>query len=206
MSQMVSPKTEKESKAEGARKFRKDNETAEIMLQYLLDVKTEYGENSMGSTVPFTGMMHINDLTDIDTDTCISIGSIGGDASGTSWCVVNHHTRNVLIIRMPSSLVEVIGDRPTLGRGDVRRKFMISIAEHLVLGFALLQWGQEWKDGGIEGIRYMTDNQNSYVRAEKGFAGCEVALSTSGSVLVNFRSRTDFWYQNNVRLDCHQGQ
>ena len=52
---------------------------------------------------------------------------------------------------------------------------MISIAEHLVLIFALLQWGQEWKDDGTQVVRYMTDNQNSYVWTTKGFAGCEVA-------------------------------
>ena len=97
------------------------------MLQYLLDANTEYGDNSMGSAVPFTGMMYINNLIHIDADNIISIGSIEGDASGTSLCVVNYRTRNVIIVRMPSSLVEVIGDKSCLRRGDVRRKFMISI-------------------------------------------------------------------------------
>ena len=76
---------------------------------------------------------------------------------------------------MPHALVEVIGNRSTLLTGDIRRKLMIIIAEHLVLMFALLQWGQEWKDDGTQVVRYMTATQNSYVWTTKGFAGCEVA-------------------------------
>ena len=106
----------------------------------------------------------------------ISIGSIGGDASCTSWRVMCHRTRRMLIIFMPWALVEVIGNRSDLEEGDIRRKFMISISEHLVLGFALLQWGHHWKATCVQVVRYdiMTDNQNSYVWTEKGFAGCEV--------------------------------
>ena len=170
---LISPKHDKESQKEGARKFVKDNKTCEIMLMHLEHIQKVYGENSMGATVPFTGMLHINYIEDIDSD--VSIGSIGGDASGRSWCVINHRTNKMLIMLMPHALVEVIGNRSTLLEGDIRRKFMISIAEHLVLIFALLQWGQEWKDDGTQVVRYMTDNQNSYVWTTKGFAGCEVA-------------------------------
>ena len=153
----------------------KDNKTCEIMLMHLEHIQQVYRENSMGATVPFTGMLHINDIEDNDGD--VSIGSIGGDASGRLWCVINHRTNKMLIIfkLMPHTLVEVIGNRSTLLKGDIRRTFMISIAEHLVLNIALLQWGQEWKDEGTQVVRYMTDNQNSYVWTTKGFAGCEVA-------------------------------
>ena len=107
---------------------------------HLEHIQKVYEENSMGATVPFTGMLHINDIDDINGD--VSIGSIGGDASGRSWCVINHRTSKMLIILMPHVLVEVVGNRPTLLTGDIKRKFMISIAEHLVLTFALLQWVQ----------------------------------------------------------------
>ena len=79
---LISPKHDKESQKEGARKFvkEKDNTTCEIMLMHLEHIQKVYGENSMGATVPFTGMLHINTIDDIDGD--VSIGSIGGDASG----------------------------------------------------------------------------------------------------------------------------
>ena len=80
----------------------------------------------------------------------------------------------MLIILMHHALVNMIGRRSTLLMGHIRRKF-ISIAEHLVLIFTLLQWGQEWKDEGTQVVQYMIDNQNSYVCTTKGFAGCEVA-------------------------------
>ena len=147
---LISPKHDKESRKEGARKFVKDNKTCEVMLMQLEHIQQVYGETSMGATVPFTGMLHINDIDDIDGDNVVSIGSIGGDASGRSWCVINHRTNKMLIILIHHALVEVIGNRSTLLTGDIRRKFMIGIAEHLVLIFALLQWGQEWKDEGTQ--------------------------------------------------------
>ena len=42
---LISPKTDKESRKEGVRKFVKDNRTAEVMLMYLQRVKGVYGEN-----------------------------------------------------------------------------------------------------------------------------------------------------------------
>ena len=134
---LISPKHDKESQKEGARTFVKDNKLCEMMLVHLEHIQQVYGENSMGATVPFTGMLHINDIEDIDGD--VSICSIGGDASGRLWCVINHKTNEMLIILMPHALVEVIGNRSTLLTGDIRRKTMISIAEHLVLIFALLR-------------------------------------------------------------------
>ena len=54
---------------------------------------------------------------------------------------------------------------------------MISIAEHLVLVFAMLQWGKRWKAEDTTVVRYnvLMYNQNSYVWTMKGFSGCEVA-------------------------------
>ena len=54
MSKMILPKSDNESKAEGARNFRKDNAMIDTMLQYLKRVKETYGENTWESTVPFS--------------------------------------------------------------------------------------------------------------------------------------------------------
>ena len=173
------------------------------MLLHLIKENLVFGENSFGSTVPFTAMLKVEDLKNVDAD--LSIGSIGGDASGTSWSVTNHRSREVIIIKMPPSLVEVLGQRSTLQEGDIRSQFMISIAEHLVLVFAILQWGQTWKDHGILVIRYMTDNQNSYIWTKKALlvvrwlricAGWFRSWSwflVSGSCLAGFQLMLTFW-------------
>ena len=171
--EMISPKTVKESKKEGARKFIKDNKCLHEMLSYLKRVKQKYGENTIESTVPFSSMLDVKDLEDVDLD--ISIASCGGDASGRVWSVYNHRNRLYLVVAIPEQLVEVIGKRSKLPDGDIRNEFMISIAEHLVLVFALLQWGMVWKSQKVHLLRYVTDNTNSFFWTEKGFAGCEVS-------------------------------
>jgi len=79
------------------------------------------------------------------------------------------------VVAIPEQLVEVIGKRSKLPDGDIRKEFMIIIAEHLVLVFALLQWGMVWKSQKVHLLRYVTDNTNSFFWTEKGFAGCQVA-------------------------------
>ena len=66
----------------------------------------------MGATVHFTGMLHVNDLQRVDADT--EIGSVVGDASGTSWYVCDHRSKRALCVKMPHSLIEVIGNRADL--------------------------------------------------------------------------------------------
>ena len=136
-------------------------------------MKQKYGENTIESTVPFPSMLDVKDLEDVDLD--ISIASCGGDASGRLWSVYDHRNRLYLVVAIPEQLVEVIGKRSKLPDDDIRKEFMISIAEHLVLVFALSQWGMVWKSQKVHLLRYVTDNTNSFFWTEKGFAGCEVA-------------------------------
>lgn len=170
---MVSPKHPKDSKVTGAKKFRKDNRIAGYILRHLKRTKQLYGEDHVSSTVPFATLADVDKWRDPDHD--LSIGSIGGDASGTGWSVLDHRLREVIIIRLPPVLSDVLRRKASLSKDDVRDQFMVSIAEHMVLLMAMLQWGERWKAMGITIVRYFTDNQNSAVWTEKLFAGCELA-------------------------------
>ena len=143
------------------------------MLSYLKRVQGNYGKNTIESTVSFSSMLDVKDLEDVDLD--ISIASYGVDASGRLWSVYDRRNRMYLVVSIPEQLVEVIGKRSRLPDGGVRKEFMISTAEHLVLVFALLQWGMLWKSQKVHLLRYVTDNTTSFFWTEKGVAGCEVA-------------------------------
>lgn len=170
---LVSPKHPKDSKQTGANKFRKDNRIAACILRHLKRTKQLYGEDHVESTVPFSTLADMDKLTALDDN--LSIGSIGGDASGTGWSVLDHRLNEIMIIQLPKVLSDVLRRKATLTKNDVRDLFMVSVAEHMVLVLAMLQWGERWKQMGLSIIKYHTDNQNSYVWTEKLFAGCELA-------------------------------
>lgn len=170
---MVSPKHGKESQEAGARKFVKDNITIRTMLLHLKRLKQKYGEGHIESTVTMESIIDVSKLDNVDDD--VSLGSIGGDASGRGWSVFDHRNRKMMDLQMPKILQDVISRRSQLQEGDVREQFMIAIAEHLVLVFALLQWGPRWKAQGYTLIRYVTDNMLSFHWTDKMFASCEAA-------------------------------
>lgn len=170
---MVSPKGEKEGKAAAAKKFLRDNEVAKMMLKHLVRQKVLYGENHMDTTVPLSSLVDVEDLLKVDFR--VEVGSIGGDASGTAWSIFDHRLREYMEMPMPDVLREVISGKDDLDENDVRKQFMIAIAEHMVLIIAGLQWGARWKQLGIHTVRYCTDNQNSKSWTKSGFAGCAVA-------------------------------
>ena len=169
---MVSPRLPTEGKATGCKKFRRDMRCARYMLERLLQLKTCYGECTKEATVPFLCMADIEDWGRLPTGTWTSIG---GDASGTGWSVLDHFIREVLIMPIPQVLSDVLRKKAKLEPLDIRESFMVAIAEHLVLVFALLQWGPQWKAKGITLVKYYTDNQNSHAWTLSMFANNELA-------------------------------
>ena len=107
------------------------------------------------------------------------VGSVGGDASATGWCVMDHRLREVMFIPMPPLLRDILRNVKNVPDADVRREFMIAIAEFLVLPFAQIQWGEKWQQYGIILLRFLSDNTNTVSLVNKGFAGCEVAQDIS---------------------------
>ena len=168
----VSPKQPNEGVAKGAEKFRRDMRVIQLMLEYLRDIKEEYGEDAIETTVPFLCMAGIEDWDRLPPD---SWTSIGGDASGTGWSVLEHSMREILIMPIPQVLSDVLRKRAKLEPMDTRELFMVAIAEHLVLVFAMLQWGASWKASGIQLVKYWTDNQNSHAWVKSMFANNALA-------------------------------
>ena len=169
---MVSPRLPKEGVAQGTRKFRRDMATTKTMLQYLIDIKDKYGEEAIETTVPFISMSGIDDWSRLPKE---SHTSIGGDASGTGWSVLEHNFREIMIMPLPQILSDVLKKKAEFETLDVRETFMVAIAEHLVLVFALLQWGSRWQEQGVQVIRYWTDNQNSHDWVKSMFANNALA-------------------------------
>ena len=122
-----------------------------------------------GDAVPISMLRSVDHTTYMQM---VVVASVGGDASGTAWSVLNIFKREALMIHMPAALQAALRSVQHRDPDDVQRLFMISIAEHMVLLFAQYQWGGEWADYGI--VLYNTDNQNSHSAAMKKFSGNEI--------------------------------
>ena len=159
-----------ESKPLAAHKMYRD---AQMMIQFLsalIQRKETLGENHHTCTVPVSAMT--------DPTVCyqqrfdIQFGSFGGDASGTAWSVLCHRLRQAMVIAMPAAFQHAIQHAGTLAQDNPLRRFLISIAEHMVYVMAMLQWGDVRQTMGYTRAFYDTDNQNSASWVAKGFANC----------------------------------
>ena len=116
-----------------------------------------------------------------DSETCYDLDddldkvAIGGDASGTCWSVLCHSLRQAMVIYMPPAMQQAIKQAGKMPADAPLRRFLISIAEHMVAAFALLQWGAAWQEQGYKAAFYHTDNQNSFAWAKSGFASNDIA-------------------------------
>ena len=80
-----------------------------------------------------------------------------------------------MVIAMPAAFQDAIKRAGTLAITNPLRRFIISIAEHMVFVMALLQWGDQWQTMGYNCAFYNTDNQYSAAWVAKGFANNDVA-------------------------------
>ena len=104
-------------------------------------------------------------------------GSFGGDASGVAWSVLCHRRREMMMIPMPPQLQLAIKASSQATTPEQRKAcfFMISLAEHMILAMALLQWGELWQEAGYSSVFYHSDNTNSCSWTRSGFAGNDIA-------------------------------
>ena len=69
----------------------------------------------------------------------IGFGSFGSDASGTAWSVLCHRLRQAMTIAMLATFQHATQHAGTLTQDNPLRRFLISIAEHMVYVMAMLQ-------------------------------------------------------------------
>ena len=169
----VSSAMPRESNALAQKKLKKDTSMLIQWLQHMCQQKREHGEHHKNCMMPISVLRDSETCYDLDDD--LDKVAIGGDASGTCWSVLCHSLRQAMVIYMPPAMQQAIKQAGKMPADAPLRRFLISIAEHMVAAFALLQWGAAWQEQGYKAAFYHTDNQNSFAWAKSGFASNDIA-------------------------------
>lgn len=166
-----------EDPQQAADKMRMDALMTEQFCDYQIQLRQREGEDHPNAVVTLAAMRDPVAMLRESGNAVELHGSFGGDASGTAWSIVCHRCREVLVVPYPKALQQAIKDLSAQISEEEshRHYFMISLAEHLVLLVALVQYGARWKAMGINVAFYFTDNRNSRDWAKSHFSNNPVA-------------------------------